>query len=915
MNPRSASFGPRLARLLCLMSVAGGAALTGAAAAQTPSIATSTPPGELGPQQAQPQPPGLPVAAPYPIGDWWFSMIFKWSAHPAEVPQGNGCNPLPFNLNIGFNGVTAYTPYPQSAASTVACGGKGDPHCGVDTSLCPGFEAVQPPNFSPEVRVSLGKANDQEFQWPTDPVVKVQGFSTWSVTFDVPDAQGGHVLRTTAARGSPYLWVEYPDTTDSSDFSIPVVEMRDSSAQLFSGQSDQPYEVWTNSSNWTQSINTQTGQTTGEPNANIVVVSVNGRTYALIGPKGASWQWKNFTVQPWTNANFSLQGVTGGAGSRWVVVAALPANINALVQSNQMTRQQAVQLLADHAYFRPANEGSRTATRLTCAYQGCASGNVQGTFAYESLVDIRTGQPAPANQETLFALLPHQQANLATTSVLLDPPMTYSSVKGYARSGQEPRGGYPQVPAPDHTGQMRLAKGSSFTLAYSLPSVPPVVPPMSAFTGDTAKLGAYLTEDVTKYNHGDGADTYNWGKHLSRLANNLAIAAQTSSPTQSDYKTALTNGLNGWFTAYTSPGNLKPLSNDPLRGPGYFTYNANWGSVIGYPAGFGSNTFLNDHHFHYGYFIRAAAVLAQQDPAWRDAFRPFVELLIRDLAADYNDSAVVGGVQTQFAAYNYFDPYAGHANAAGAQQYANGINQESSSEGVNAWYGMLLWANAVNDPAMKARAAFMYCSESDSARRYWFQEESQLAGVNPVQSGTMGNLFDNVAQYAGFSRGPMYLHIINWLPFGGGARYLCANPQYAELNYQGLLTENGTSDWCFYADLIWMYRAISNPTDAQQQFQAVIGETTGGSFTCDSGNTLAMTYLWIWSNPGSAAEGGLGGDLDSDADVDGADLGAMLAAWGDVGSPGGHPADLDCDGFVGGSDLGILLSNWSASGR
>ncbi|MFO0963412.1 MAG: glycosyl hydrolase [Phycisphaerales bacterium] len=914
MTHRSVFVANSTRRILQLCSLLGASAVAASAVAVPPSILTQTPPGQDGPQQAQPQPPGLPVQAPYPIGDWWFSMIFKWSAAPSQVPQGNGCNPLPFCLKPGFNGIVAYLPYPEAVGSTVACGGHTTSvPCGPDTVNCPGFQAVAPPVFAPEVRVSLANASGAETQWPTDPVVKVQGFSTWSVTFDTPKADGTHILRTTAARGSPYLWVEYPDTTDASDFNVPAVEFMDSTDQLFPGQSAQPYQVWHNADQWATSENTQTGSTAGANSPNVAVVSVNGRTYALVGPAGCSWQWKNYTPQPWTSVSFTLQGVTGGAGSRWVVVAALPANTDALVAAGQATRQSIVQLLADHAYFRPDNLGSRTATRLTCASQGCASGNVQGTFSYDALTDIRTGTAAPAKQETLFALFPHQVANLSTQAVLLPTPMTYSSVKGYGRGGKEPRGGYPTVPAPDFSGQMRLAKGRSFTLAYSLPAVPPVVPPMSAFVGDATKLAAYLHEDTTKYNHGDGIDTYNWGKHLSRLANNLAIAKQANADpadTQS-FQDQLTAGLSGWFTAKTKSGDPKPVPAHIEDGPGYFIYNATWGTMIGYPAGFGSNTFLNDHHFHYGYFLRASAVLASYDSAWRDTYRPFVELLVRDLAADYGDSAVVDGVQTSFAAYNYFDPYAGHANAAGAQQYANGINQESSSEAVNAWYGMLLWAGVVGDAEMRSRAAFMYCSEADCARRYWFQEDSQVAGVNPVTQRTMGNLFDNVAQYAGFSPGPQYLHIINWLPFGGGAKYLCQNTAYAGLNYEALVSEFGSSNWCFYADLIWMYRAISDPADAQSQFQATIGATVGENFTCDSGNTLAMTYLWIWSNPGSSQFTAITGDLDQDGDVDGADIGALLGAWGDVGSPGGHPADLDCDGMVGGSDLGLLLGNWS----
>jgi hypothetical protein len=47
------------------------------------------------------------------------------------------------------------------------------------------------------------------------------------------------------------------------------------------------------------------------------------------------------------------------------------------------------------------------------------------------------------------------------------------------------------------------------------------------------------------------------------------------------------------------------------------------------------------------------------------------------------------------------------------------------------------------------------------------------------------------------------------------------------------------------------------------------------------------------------------GDLNADGNVDGADLGALLGAWG---TPG--PADLNDDGTVDGADLGALLGAW-----
>ncbi|MCA9285732.1 MAG: hypothetical protein KDA22_10975 [Phycisphaerales bacterium] len=47
-------------------------------------------------------------------------------------------------------------------------------------------------------------------------------------------------------------------------------------------------------------------------------------------------------------------------------------------------------------------------------------------------------------------------------------------------------------------------------------------------------------------------------------------------------------------------------------------------------------------------------------------------------------------------------------------------------------------------------------------------------------------------------------------------------------------------------------------------------------------------------------------DLDDDCDVDGGDLGELLALFGGAGPTG----DLDCNGVVDGGDLGLLLSDW-----
>ena len=51
----------------------------------------------------------------------------------------------------------------------------------------------------------------------------------------------------------------------------------------------------------------------------------------------------------------------------------------------------------------------------------------------------------------------------------------------------------------------------------------------------------------------------------------------------------------------------------------------------------------------------------------------------------------------------------------------------------------------------------------------------------------------------------------------------------------------------------------------------------------------------------------VGGDLNADGRVDGADLGILLSLWGTSDSD----ADLDGSGAVDGGDLGLILAFWS----
>lgn len=96
-------------------------------------------------------------------------------------------------------------------------------------------------------------------------------------------------------------------------------------------------------------------------------------------------------------------------------------------------------------------------------------------------------------------------------------------------------------------------------------------------------------------------------------------------------------------------------------------------------ADFG-NTYYNDHHFHYGYFIYCAAVIGHIDPTWIPANKDYVNTLVRDIA---NPS-----VQDKFFPVSrMFDWYHGHSWAHGLFETLDGkVGVYRSADDCAAWY-------------------------------------------------------------------------------------------------------------------------------------------------------------------------------------------------------------------------------------
>lgn len=403
---------------------------------------------------------------------------------------------------------------------------------------------------------------------------------------------------------------------------------------------------------------------------------------------------------------------------------------------------------------------------------------------------------------TLFALYPHQWRTMDRKL----SGHSYGSVRG----------------------EMRLGDGTGFTTRMTYPGVLPALP--DAGGCDKAVLSALLDAE-TRVAPGP-KDTYWDGKLLGRLAALVPIAGQLENEEAARKLTGeLKRRLEGWFSASA------PDVAGARKRAGLFYYDKRWGALIGYPASYGSDTELNDHHFHYGYFLRAAAEVARRDPAWAgaDRFGPMVKLLIRDMASPDRADPL-------FPFLRCFDPYAGHSWASGAARFADGNNQESSSEAMNAWYALVLWGEATGDAALRDLGIFLYTTEMHAIDEYWFDV---LGRNRPKEYGpsVVTMVWGGKGVYeTWFSPAPEAKHGINWLPIHAGSLYLGRYPEYVEKDYQALLGEKGGKPWGQWADIIWMYRALSDPRDAVRQYEA-----RPRGFQFEAGNSPALTYHWLFN--------------------------------------------------------------------
>jgi len=374
-------------------------------------------------------------------------------------------------------------------------------------------------------------------------------------------------------------------------------------------------------------------------------------------------------------------------------------------------------------------------------------------------------------------------------------------------------------------GPVDLIRGNSWALSEELPTISWYAPRKIQDQEKLEEMMKRLDLDVLGQPPAAG-DPYGAGKQFARMAR-MALIAEEYNNTEAQH-TALkqiTKYMDGWLTG-TNP--------DPL------VYETNYGGIVSsmglddWGADFG-NGWYNDHHFHYGYFLYTLATVIKMDPSYYTEHQDAIDLILGDIGNRDHDSEL-------FPVARHKDFYDHHSWALGLFATFDGKSQESSSEAVNAYYGMWLLGLALEDQELADWGRTLLAMELRGTHYYWQVHEGneaiydQFFAANKM-IGQVGGLDAFCTTW--FGKELEYIHGIQMLPFTPITEEL--------LRYDYVMTEwpvvkvalddpKITSAW---TGVLYLDYAIVDPEGAWDLM------TSLDPNTLDSGFSMANSMYWI----------------------------------------------------------------------
>lgn len=411
---------------------------------------------------------------------------------------------------------------------------------------------------------------------------------------------------------------------------------------------------------------------------------------------------------------------------------------------------------------------------------------------------------------TIMGILPHQYKNMSG----------YTFLDNVARTIR---------------GNMKYLEGDKYVTTLKYTGILPSMPGIDLY--DNSTLKGYVEDFMTDYGPADTAvtkedysvNTYDTGKKMNR-AIQVMEAAEACGDTEDADKLlkGLEAELEDWFT-WTGEDDEK-----------YFYYDKEVGSLFGFPQAYYTVDGMTDHHFHYGYFIQAAAQVTLRNPSFAKKYGNIINELIGDIATDTQNSP-----DSRYPFLRYFSTWEGHSWASGHANFADGNNQESSSEATNAWAALILYGQATNNEKLTELGIYLYETEISSIYNYWFDIDGDVLDSTYKQTSTVDSSLPKYIQASMIWGGkytyatwwtaePLQIQGINILPMTSASFYYAANKDYIinnwktandnEKSYTG--DDKNEKRW----NEIWSeYLAIADPEKAEKYFDTECDPEAGES--------------------------------------------------------------------------------------
>ena len=443
-----------------------------------------------------------------------------------------------------------------------------------------------------------------------------------------------------------------------------------------------------------------------------------------------------------------------------------------------------------YAYVFPIN------TTATYSYN-------ESTSVLRTDFNVQTEVKEGAETNMLLGLLPHQWAHLAAGSPTPDK-YSYAIIRG----------------------QMKTMAGNSFSVENKFCGILPTLPYVDNYSKGFSPTA--LSEKIAELENTTLAtwtDTYNEGQVMNQLIQTGRIAAEMGNTASlNKIITTIKTRLENWFKA--EKGEVAFL----------FYYFPTWSTLIGYPGGYGQDGSLNDHHFHWAYFIHAAAFLEQYIPGWAANWGGMVNMLIRDAASsDRND--------TMFPYLRNFSPYEGHSWADGFANNPQGNNQESSSEAMLFASSLIHWGTLTGNKSTRDLGIYLYTTEQTGIEEYYmdthhrnFPPSQQYSLVSRVWS----NNFDNGTFWTGDIAASYGIEIY---PIHGGSLYLGLDTVYVQRLWNEVKANTGIMsnqvNPNLWHDMWWEYLAFIDPAKAIEMYNSYPNRDI------KFGISDAQTYHWL----------------------------------------------------------------------